>query len=289
MGAPAEGLEGITAVASKVSSDYARTKLSDGSFKPEYYSFGDGGNWGGELKDLTVDKLKFLDVAHVIALPLASQKYFPAKEPNSTRLLIMVYWGTTAVPEPSSDSSQLSNFQAAQDNLNKYLVASNVDKRQKVVAGGAAGDAAMAQISSASILLTMENHDRDKRDFANAAMLGYDSPGIIGTEYGNYVRGTPLSVERDDLYNEIEENRYFVVLMAYDFQLIWKQKKHKLLWQTRFSISERHNAFDKALPLMAQYASKYFGQDSHGLLREMVPEGHVDIGEVKSLGTVPEK
>jgi hypothetical protein len=144
-------------------------------------------------------------------------------------------------------------------------------------------------MTAASILLTMENHDRDKRDFENAAMLGYDSPGIIGTEYGNYVRGTPLSVERDDLYNEIEENRYFVVLMAYDFQLIWKQKKHKLLWQTRFSISERRNAFDRALPLMAQYASKYFGQDSHGLLRERVPEGRVEIGAVKSLGTVPEK
>jgi len=289
MSALADTLEGITAVASKVSSDYVRPKLSDGSFKPEYYSFGDGGNWGGELRDLTVDKLKFLDVAHVIALPLASQKYLPAKEPNNTRLLIMVYWGTTAVPGPSSDSNILSNFQAAQDNLNKYLVQSNVDKRQKVVGGGAAADAAMAQMSSASILLTMENHDRDRTDFVNALMLGYDSPGIIGTEYGNYVRGTPLSVERDDLYREIEENRYFVVLMAYDFQLMWKQKKHKLLWQTRFSISERRNAFDKALPIMAQYASRYFGQDSHGLLREMVPEGHVDIGDVKSIGTVPEK
>jgi hypothetical protein len=135
-------------------------------------------------------------------------------------------------------------------------------------------------------MLNMENHKNDQIDFANASMLGYDSAGLIGTERGNYVRGTALGAERDDLYAEIQENRYFVVLMAYDFQLLWKEKKHKLLWQTRFSISERRNAFGKALPVMAEYASKYFGQDSKGLVRERVPEGHVDVGEVKSLGAV---
>jgi len=38
-----------------------------------------------------------------------------------------------------------------------------------------------------------------------------------------------------------------VVLMAYDFQLLWKEKKHKLLWETRFSIRQRHNDFDRQL------------------------------------------
>ena len=46
--------------------------------------------------------------------------------------------------------------------------------------------------------------------------------------------------------------------------------------------------FDKALPLMAAYASQYFGRASDGLLRTRVPAGRVDIGEVKSLGEVPE-
>ena len=82
--------------------------------------------------------------------------------------------------------------------------------------------------------------------------------------------------------------RYFVVLEAYDFQLLWKQKKHKLLWEIRFSVDQHHNEFDKALPAMARYVSKYFGQDSHGLLRESVPTGRVDIGDVKTLGEVEE-
>jgi hypothetical protein len=93
------------------------------------------------------------------------------------------------------------------------------------------------------------------------------------------------------LLSEIEENRYYVVLLAYDFQVFRKEDKHKLLWEARFSVNEAHNDFAMALPVMVQYASKYLGQDSHGLLRTKVPEGKVLIGEPRSLGevVVPEK
>jgi hypothetical protein len=134
----------------------------------------------------------------------------------------------------------------------------------------------------------MVNHQRDRTDFSNALMLGYDSPGLIGTERGNYVRGTALAVNRDDLYEDIEGNRYFVVLMAYDFRLLWKEKKHKLLWETRFSIRERSNQFDKALPAMAQYASKYFGVSSDGLVRERLPTGDVKVGAPSMIEFVPD-
>ena len=55
----ADGSDGITAVASKTSGDYKRARLPDGSYQPEFYSFGEGGVWGGELKDSTIDKLSF--------------------------------------------------------------------------------------------------------------------------------------------------------------------------------------------------------------------------------------
>jgi hypothetical protein len=273
----AEGVEGITAVASKVSNGYVRAKLPDGSFQPEPYAFGEGGKWAGEISDLTIDKLHFFDVAKVIAAPLASQKYLPAKDPKKTRLLIMVYWGTTAVPGPTSDSIAVDHLSMAQANLNKYLVPSAQDVRAKVASASRYADAALDQMTDATILLNMENRQRNRTDFTNAQMLGYDAAGIIGTEQGNYFRGTAFGTDRDDLYSDIEENRYFVVLMAYDFQLLWKEKRHKLLWETRFSISERRNAFDKALPVMAQHASKYFGQASNGLLRDRVPEGNVEV------------
>jgi len=283
----ADALSGVTAVAAKVSGDYARARLPDGSFQPETYSFGLGGKWGGEISDPTMDKLQFMDVARAVAAALATQNYVPAADAiSSTRLLIMVYWGTTQVPGPSSDSVAYDQLGAAQNKLNGFLVASPSRPGTKVVSGGAEADAAMAQMSAALTMLNMENEQRDRTDFRNAHMLGYDAEDLIGTDFGRNMRGTAFGAKREELVSEIEENRYFVVLMAYDFQLLWRQKKHKLLWETRFSINERHNAFDKALPAMAQYASRYFGQDSHGLLRAPVPEGRVEVGEPKSLGEV---
>jgi hypothetical protein len=77
--------------------------------------------------------------------------------------------------------------------------------------------------------------------------------------------------------------------MAYDFQSMWKQKKHTLLWETRFSVQQRGVEFDKQLAAMAKNASQYFGQDTRGLVHKELPVGRVDIGDVKTLGTVAEK
>jgi hypothetical protein len=263
--------EGITAVSSKVSDDYARGRLPDGSFRPEFYSFGKGGKWEGEISDATIDKLQFTDVARVIAVPLTAQKYLPSRDVARTTLLIMLYWGTTAVPGPTSDSVAVGEFRAAQDFLDRAMNPHNPEPHS-------VQDAAMDQMSAATVVLNMENRQRDLTDFRNAAMLGYDSTGVIGTDYGMEVRRTPMKYRRDELISEIEENRYFVVLMAYDFPLLWGKKQHKLLWETRFSVSEVHNQFDKALPLMARYASQYFGEPSNGLVRTRVPNGQVDIG-----------
>jgi len=139
-------------------------------------------------------------------------------------------------------------------------------------------DGQLAAWSAAVTMMNMVNQERAREDFTNAMMIGYDTAGLIGTEHGLFVRGTAFNWERQDLVNEIEENRYFVVLMAYDFPLLWGKKQHKLLWETRFSVSEVHNQFDKALPLMARYASQYFGEPSNGLVRTRVPNGQVDIG-----------
>lgn len=88
--------------------------------------------------------------------------------------------------------------------------------------------------------------------------------------------------------SELQSRRYFVVLLAYDFQMKLKQGESRLLWQTRFSIREQGNEFDKQLATMVGNASRFFGQDSPGLTHKPVPEGHVAIGELKSLGVTPE-
>jgi hypothetical protein len=271
----------ITAVSGRTSPDYVRIRQADGSFPPESYAFGKGGVWGGATKDYSIDRMTFLDVAHVISQPLADRNYLPSKDPHSAKLLIMVYWGTTHAPEHASNSDAYTKMSAIVGAEMHPPTPASSRSTGASIKGTPASEAEMAAMTA----VQAENRLRDKDDALNAAMLGYDSWWFSTANY----RDTPLDIFRKEMLEELEANRYFVVLMAYDFQLLWKEKKHKLLWETRFSVRQRGHNFDEDLTAMSQAASKYFGQDSQGLVRTSVPFAHVDIGEVKSLGTVPEK
>ena len=276
--ARADEIGDITAVTGRVAEDYVRTKGTDGAFAPEYYTFGPGGLWAGSSHDDTIDKMKFLDVARVMAVPLAGKNYLPAKDPKNTKLLIMVYWGTT---KGTTDTVASENLHGTQIDITAQQQAGQKGTSGTAPTGGQISDSDLA-------LAVMGNRLRDIADNRNARMLGYDAEDLIGSDYGRILRGTARHMLVEDLYTEIEDSRYFVVLMAYDFQLMWKEKKNKLLWETRFSIRERGNDFGKILPEIARYASRYFGQDSHGLVRKPLG-GRVDYGEIKVIGEVPEK
>jgi hypothetical protein len=292
LGASDRSSDEITAVAAKASPDYIRVRQKDGTYAIETYAFGEGGHYGGPMTDQSIDKLKFIDVARVISEPLAEQNYWPDKNPKATKLLIMVYWGLTDVPPPISSSAAYDNLSVAQSAVARSVGAANAaaaaspGKSKGFHPISNSGGIDNNELDSAIAMLDVVNQQRVRIDFFNASMLGYNTEGIINSDYGNYVRGTALGLRREDFLRELEDNRYFVVLMAYDFQLLWKDKKHKLLWETRFSIRQRHNNFDDALAGMAKAASEYFGQNSGGMVRRDVPLGRVDIGSVQSLGPV---
>ena len=273
----------LVAVASQVSEDYVRAKLPGGSFQPETYAFGKGGRWSGTARDPSIDDLPFVTIAHAIAGPLQEQSYLPTKDPNTTRLLLMVYWGTTHPPEHASDTLAFQRTADASNAWQQAKAAGDAWKQAKTAGDPGATIDADAAFTAAFSMLAAENAQRDHANKQTASLLGYNSlwETTAGFEH------TPLNTRRQDMIDELEGCRYFVILMAYDFQLMWKQKKVKLLWETRFSISEHHNEFDQQLAAMAQGAAKFFGRDSHGLVhREQ--SGHVDLGELKILGTVPE-
>lgn len=290
------------AVSSSVSDSYARSKLSDGSFKAETYSFGEGGHLAGPTRDDSIDELAFIDVARVIAGPLARSNYVPAadRNPENTKLLIMVYWGTTNGATTVTSSAGIQKLQAAQGAQTtvqqppemSFIAHCSCDNSQMntniaSVVSGMQQNEVTGAFAVASAESKMRDKMREQTDMQYAVFLGYDA------ELADASRRelTVFRNRREDLLRELEESRDFVVLKAYDFQALWKHKKRSLLWVTRLSVRERGTNFGGALPTLASNASKYFGQDSHGLVRSALPDGRVEIGDVKTLalGVAPEK
>jgi hypothetical protein len=274
----------VEAIASKAAKDYVRRKLPDGTFKPETYTFGKGDSWAGARVDATIDNLDFMDIARVLAVPLAEKRYIPTQDTKTTDELIMVYWGTTRAPEHASDTNSYQLLGRANDEQQRVL---------QEIKGNMPAQAAKELLAEADNLLLAaqigvqaENQRREDADMRNATMLGYDSWWIATN---SAMGGTPLGRRKADMEAELEEDRYFVVLTAFDYQKLVKDKKQKFLWEVRFSIREHRNQFDKRLPAMTSLASAYFGRDSGGLQHVDVPEGHVEIGPVESLGVVPGK
>jgi hypothetical protein len=277
--------EEVEAIASKAAKDYVRKKLPDGSFKPETYVFGKGDDWRGARVDSTIDNLDFMGVARVLAVPLAEKRYLPTQDPKTTDELIMVYWGTTRAPEHASDTNSYQLLVQANDQQARAIAALDKNPIQKQAALELLAEADNALLA-AQIGVQAENQRREDQDMRNATLLGYDSWWIATN---SAMGGTPLGLRKADMEKELEEDRYFVVLTAFDYPMLVNKKKQKFLWEVRFSIREHRNAFDTRLPAMTALASAYFGRDSGGLQHVTVPEGKVEIGPVKSLGVVQGK
>ncbi len=229
-GARAEETRGYIWVASHAWEGYIRTKLPDGSYRPETYAFGRGGKWDIAMKDTTIDALSFEDIARAISVPLAEQNYQRAVDPDRTDLLIMVYWGTTTGKIPGAG-------------------------RQHIL--------------------------QEQNMIKNEMMLGFDEPLKDPPD--------PFKFDYQNLVGEVRRNRYFVVLMAYDFQMLAKQKKHRLLWETRYSVRQAGNNFAVELPKITEYASPFFGQPNKGMQVQPIPLGRVEVGVPSSVGTAPQK
>ena len=87
-----------------------------------------------------------------------------------------------------------------------------------------------------------------------------------------------------DFYDEFRAGRYFVVLKAYDFQMAQKEKRLKLLWESRFSVQRQAVGFADQLPAMARFAARTFGRETKGILDPDAIKGDVKLGELKIIG-----
>lgn len=267
----------LTATHTIVNPAYVRTKLPDGSYRPETYAFGQGEFHSGRVQDVSIDALRFEQIAGILKAPLAAQGYVTGQDGAHTQLLIVVHWGTTIPFDNGIYKSGLQNlagamaprFQAAPANGMDQLPGQTSDGALQASLNGAQD----GEVTSMLIMQDQFNRMRDQANAKNAAMLGY------APEMARFADLPPnFRTLRDDLVDEIEDDRYFVVLAAFDFQELRKTKEKKILWITRFSIRAHGHRFDRDLAAMARVASSNFGRATKSLVRTDRVE-RFEIGE----------
>ena len=285
LSAMATGDSLVTSVYSEVSDGYERPRLPDGSFKREYYAIANGVYSPGRDKDRSIDGVKFPAIAGMVAQYLAGRNYYFAPDSKSADLLLVISWGTTI---PFRDGPYRNTMTRVFDAMNGYKVAdaaSRANPLSRTDNGIQSNEAAVAQATLEDLqgqLYTMQMFEAMRRDadVANARLLGY----VREINYRDVPsRFAGAGMFYDELIEDIETPRYYLILAAYDFRAATQQKQRKLLWVTRVSIQAQGNRFNEKLKDMLANASRYFGRESGRLIRQY-QEGSVSFGELKFLG-----
>ncbi|MBI2513305.1 MAG: hypothetical protein HYV96_15110 [Opitutae bacterium] len=275
-------LSELTVVSSTVHNGYEREKLPDGTVKPVRYAFGEGTCDAGSVADASLDKLKFRQVIAALSAPLAQQGFHPSRNANEVEQLIVVHWGRTTGWDGGAG---YGNVYGNLNRLHSAMVATfptlnpgdKPDPNATRTRGLGGTPGAASEMDQLMLMLQMQDDARARQNGRNSRLLGYhDTLRRIPTYWGNMVRS-----EREDLIGELEDDRYYVILAAYDFQVAKKEQKPKVLWVTRFSLVAHGNDFDDSIDRMVAAAAAHFGRSTHGLHREGMREARAIPGKLE--------
>lgn len=265
-------------VAANASQAYAERKFAGGSPRPETYVFFQGKYFGGATRDPSIDRASFLAIARTLAPDLARQNYLPTRQASAADLLIVVNWGTT-VTDPTADKNDPEAQWELQDLISSVRSGSNDANAHLAVAN----TNAMGQQSQA----TYYSH-----------LLGYDAT-LQREGRMDWARPDRDALEASHL-SELIDERYFVILLAYDYQRILRDNgalrdsRHRVppqprpVWTVRMNIRAAGNNFELALPAMTAAASSYFGKQLDDLVSLPASVGsraHVEVGEPRVMDT----
>ncbi len=291
VGLPLHAKKLKVSIYSDAASGYKRSYHADGSPVVEYYALAYGGLLEGTAFGPTQKEEDFPDVAGVIGDKLAEEGYLFAENFEQADHMLVIHWGATnTLPGALGPQGNGQADQAINDMARARLAGSfgSIESAGDGTAAGAANARALnAQIQSdaqsefvnALLLNEIYNRERDRRVARTAGMLGYTDALISA----NMIAGSMGSFMQYELTSELEDPRYYVVIIAYDFDDMVKHRKRTLRWVTRASIRVQGNDFMDKLDEIVAQAGNYYGRDTKRLIRRY--QGEVEIGELQVVGT----
>lgn len=222
--------------------------------EPETCHFYKGRYFGGYINDKSLERVSFEEIVTVLVKEMKAKNYYAESDPTKGDLFIVVHWGITAVEE---DFEELFGEDTLLDNSD-----SDFDD-------------------------TDDLSDRDdSSDFGptRSAPSQRNSAAILG--YNRALRSKGLTAQQEyELRMELEEERYFIILMAYDHQKLLKDKTLDLLWTTRFSLRGIGTNFEDAYHALSRGAAPFYGENLKDLtrVRTHLGQGDIELGELEVL------
>lgn len=269
--------------------DYAyaqRQKENPG--RVETYVFAQGKYFNAIPMDRYLERMDFRTIATTLAQDLRKNSYLPAKSFITADLVLMVHWGVTQAIETDAglmlhdqDLVRVASNAAeeARAQLDDPTVRGNLEAVQQ--AQLAVAQTQFDQRRESALTLTMNSRDENQQQ-TNMELLGLqnaiheEDKAMFGSALGETLRLM------------VNEERYFVVVMAYDAKEL-REGRRKRVWTMRASIRGAGVNFAIALDRISGVAADAFGRPQDGLSFEVskdrrLKEGKVEIGEITVLG-----
>ena len=255
-------------VDSEASVSYNEHKESGNGATYETYVFIKGDFYGGDINDKSLRNVTFEEVVDTINDSMKQRNFYPSASADQGDLLVVVHYGLTSVPQ---DLAEL--FQTDMDDPYGEQPFDEGDEDDEQT------------IDEDPVI-----NDTFFNDLKRMSELGHNNQaGMNNIKLGigrALKRKNITTAEEFDLRAELEVDRYFIILMAYDYEKLRATKEQELLWTTRFSVPSQGTNFEDAYPALARAASSYYGTslDKNAKISTHFGTGSVDIRTLETVG-----
>lgn len=133
------------------------------------------------------------------------------------------------------------------------------------------------------------NPEIDQSDPTDAStQVFFNQNQMLALVGGNTLNNLDLNFEREDVMQAAEDDRYFIVVSAYDYRTYVdhradKNAKHRklILWQAKISVPSNGVYFPDVMKTLAKAGGPFLGRETirpKMLLTPILPDGHIEIG-----------
>lgn len=255
------------ALKTQASEEFIKGKAEDPTKKIQTYQFMKGNFHMGFTRDPSMKEVTFEGILYDLAMNLRKQGFYMHRDRSEGDLLIVVHSGVTDV-------------EISYEEFMGYTSEEDMGLTDEILNAGAGGEAIDFATIDAMNQLNFNLSSSGTTGSANRQSQAYKAQ-LLGLEraYSDKISNQ----EAYDLRSMLDEERYFIVLMAYDYPA-FKKGEAKLMWSTRYSIRTLGQTFAEAIKDMNVVASDYFGKNLAGITQKRATDdSRVEIGEIEVL------